>query len=41
MNSNNAISSASNGGYFTSLLVYAMIAAAFFLLGRNYDRIKQ
>jgi len=40
MNSNNSISSIQNEGYFGTLLLYFFIASLFFLLGKNYDRVR-
>ncbi|CDW72102.1 UNKNOWN [Stylonychia lemnae] len=40
MNSNNQVYSDQNGSYLGALVVYVLIAAMFFMIGRNYDRIR-
>jgi len=40
MNSNNTVNSFQNDGYFGTILIYALIAFVFFIIGRNYDRIR-
>lgn len=40
MNSNNSPSSYASDATFGTLLVYAFIAFFFFVIGRNYDRIR-
>jgi len=40
MNSNNSVYSDQNGSYLGSMIMYFLIAALFFMIGRNYDRIR-
>jgi hypothetical protein len=40
MNSNNNPSAYATDATFGTLLVYALIAFVFFIIGRNYDRIR-
>lgn len=40
MNSNNSVSAYNDDSFFGTVLVYFFIAALFFFIGRNFDRIR-